>query len=80
MAKKQIILKGVLFAIFALIIGITLQIAKAETLYASPALDQATNSASRLGELKVLDRLNNRTLLAKGANELSVDSKLVLHG
>lgn len=79
MEKKQIILKGVLFAIFALIIGITLQIAKAETLYTSPALDLATNSASRLGELKLLDRLNNRTLLAKGANERSVDSKHVLN-
>lgn len=79
MTKKHIILKGVLFAIFALIIGITLQIATVENLYASPAVDQATNSASRLGELKVLDQLNTRTLLANGAQELSADSRHLLN-
>ena len=79
MAKKHIILKGVLFAIFVLITGIALQIAKAENPYASPALDQATNSASRLGGLKVLDQLNTRTLLAKGAHELSSDSRHLLN-
>jgi hypothetical protein len=79
MAKKNIILKGVLYAIFALIIGITLQIAKAENLHASFALDQATNSASRLGELKVLDQFNTRTLLANGAQELSADPRHLLN-
>jgi hypothetical protein len=79
MAKKHIILKGVLFALFALISGITLQIAKAENLHVSPALDQATNSASRLGELKVLDQLNTRSLLTKSAQELSVDSRRFLN-
>lgn len=79
MTKKHIILKGVLFAIFALIIGITLQIAKVENLYASPAVDQATNSASRLGRLKVLDQLNTRPLLANGAQEVSADSRHLLN-
>lgn len=79
MTKKHIILKGVLFAIFVLIIGITLQIVKVENLYASPALDQVTNLASRSDELKVLDQLNTRTLLANGAQELSADSKHLLN-
>lgn len=66
MTTKNIILKSVLFAIFAIIIGISLQIARASMLKASPALNQATNLL--LGGLPVLDPLDTRTLLGKGLN------------
>jgi hypothetical protein len=75
MAKKNTILKGVLFIIFVTITALTLQLARAETLTASSALYQATNSAS-LRELKVVDQLNTGMLLAKDLKGLGLHDGL----